>query len=76
MKKLCKSKNGSKLCGVCTGISLYTSIDVTIVRLIFIALAIFGGPGILLYIICAVVMPEESDYIDYTYYDNDDERNK
>lgn len=74
MKKLYKSKNGSKLSGVCTGISIYTGIDVTIVRLLFITLAFFGGPGIILYIICAVIMPEEPDYIDYTYYD--DKNNK
>lgn len=74
MKKLYKSKKGSKISGVCTGISIYTGLDVTIVRLIFVALAIFGGPGIILYIICAIVMPEEPDYIDYTYYDKDDKQ--
>lgn len=70
-KKLYKSKHGHKLSGVCTGISIYTGIDVTIVRLIFVALAIFGGPGIILYIICAIVMPDEPDYIDSTYYERD-----
>lgn len=74
MKKLYKSKNGSKISGVCTGISIYTGLDVTIVRLIFVALTIFAGPGIILYIICAIIMPEEPDYIDYTYYDKDDKQ--
>ncbi len=73
-KKLYKSKSGSKLSGVCTGLSLYTGIDVTVIRLIFVLLAIFGTTGIIAYIVCAVIMPEEpKDYVDYTYYDKDNQ---
>lgn len=71
-RKLYKSKPGNKLSGVCTGLAIYTGFDVTLIRLIFLALAIFGGgSGVVLYIVCAVVMPDEPDYIDYTYYDKD-----
>lgn len=70
-KKLYKSKPGSKISGVCTGLSIYTGFDVTIIRLIFVALAIFGSSGIWLYIICAIIMPQEPDYIDYDYYNKD-----
>lgn len=70
-KKLYKSKPGSKISGVCTGLAIYTGFDVTLIRLAFVILALCGGPGILLYIICAIVMPNEPDYIDYSYYDKD-----
>ena len=59
MKKLYKSNN-RMLCGVCAGVAEYFGIDPTIVRLIWAALAL-GGTGILLYIVAAIVMPENLD---------------
>lgn len=63
-KKLYKIKNGSKLSGVCTGLSAYMGIDVTIIRLITVILTLLGGPGLIIYIIAAVVMPDEPSYTD------------
>lgn len=63
-KKLYKIKNGSKLCGVCTGLAEYMGMDVTIIRLITVILTLLGGPGLIIYIIAAVVMPDEPNYID------------
>lgn len=60
MKKLCKIKEGKKLCGVCMGLAKYFDIDVTLVRLALVAFTIFGGSGILAYIVAAIVMPEEN----------------
>ena len=59
MKRLYKSSN-RMLCGVCAGIAEYLGIDPTIVRLVWAALALTGS-GILLYIIAALVMPENMD---------------
>ena len=59
MKKLYKSNN-RMICGVCAGVAEYFGIDPTIVRLIWAALAL-GGTGILLYIVAAIVMPENLD---------------
>ena len=59
MKKLYKSNN-RMICGVCAGIAEYLGIDPTVVRLIWEALAL-TGTGILLYIIAALVMPENMD---------------
>ena len=56
MKKLYKSNN-RMICGVCAGIAEYLGIDPTVVRLIWAALGL-TGTGILLYIIAALVMPE------------------
>jgi len=60
-KKLYKSKTDKKLCGVCGGIAEYFDIDPTLVRLAWVAFTLFGGSGILAYIIAAIVMPVESD---------------
>lgn len=57
-KKLYKIEKDKKLCGVCTGLAKYFSLDVTLVRLIFVLLAL-STCGILAYIICAIVMPDE-----------------
>ena len=59
MKKLYKSNN-RMLCGVCAGVAEYFGIDPTIVRLVGAALAL-SGTGILLYIVAAIVMPENLD---------------
>ena len=59
MKKLYNSNN-RMICGVCAGVAEYFGIDPTIVRLIWAALAL-SGTGILLYIVAAIVMPENLD---------------
>ena len=48
-----------RLAGVCGGFAEYFGIDPTLVRIGYVALVLFGGTGILLYIICALVMPNE-----------------
>lgn len=61
MKKLYKSNN-RMICGVCAGLAEYLGIDPTVVRLIWAALGL-NGTGILLYIIAALVMPENMDIL-------------
>ncbi len=64
-KKLYKSRKDKQLCGVCSGIAEYFSLDATIVRLALVAFCLLGGSGILAYIICAIVIPDEpNDVID------------
>lgn len=64
-KKLYKSQRDKQLCGVCAGIAKYFSLDATIVRLALVAFCLLGGSGILAYIICAIVIPDEPiDVID------------
>lgn len=59
MKKLHKSNSQKMIAGVCGGIAEYFGFDPTIVRLIFAALCLTGGSGLLVYLIAAIVMPEE-----------------
>ena len=61
MKKLYKSNN-RMICGVCAGLAEYLGIDPTVVRLIWAAIGL-TGTGILLYIIAALVMPENMDIL-------------
>ena len=58
MKKLYKSNN-RMICGVCAGVADYFGIDPTIVRVIWALLAFFYGTSILLYVIMALVVPEQ-----------------
>ncbi len=58
-KRLYKDRQNQMLCGVCAGVAEYFNIDVTLVRLLFVALGLAGGSGVLFYIIAAVVMPDK-----------------
>ena len=64
-KKLHRVKEGEKLAGVCTGLAKYFNIDVTIVRLIWVAWVLLGGSGILGYIVAALIMPDDPKDQDY-----------
>jgi phage shock protein C len=60
MKKLLRPRKGRKVAGVCLAFANYFAVDVTLVRLIFIFLGLPGGaPGIVLYILCWIVIPEQ-----------------
>lgn len=58
MKKLCRSYNDRKICGVCGGIGEYLGVDPTVVRLVFVVLGLLHI-GIILYIAAAILMPAE-----------------
>ncbi len=60
-KKLCKSSTDRKLFGVCGGIAEYLGVDSTIVRLVLALFTLAGGSGVLIYIIAALVMPDENN---------------
>ena len=57
MKKLYRSNTNRKLCGVCGGFAEYFDLDPTIIRLLVVILTLFGGGGLLIYLICALVIP-------------------
>lgn len=59
-KRLYRSATDRKICGVCGGLADYFGLDSTLVRLAFVALAVLGfSTGIILYILAAIVMPDE-----------------
>ena len=58
-KRLYRSRDERMISGVCGGIAKYFSLDPTLVRLVFVVAALAGGPGLLAYIVLAIVVPEE-----------------
>lgn len=59
-RKLELPKNGKKIAGVCAAFANYFNIDVTLVRIIAVLLLLPGGlPGIVPYLVCWLVIPEE-----------------
>lgn len=52
------------LAGVCAGIAEYLDVDATVVRVLYAALTLFtaGFPGVLLYIVMMILMPNDTDY--------------
>lgn len=55
--RLYRSKTDKVIGGVAGGLGDYLNIDPVIVRIIFVLLAVFGGSGVLVYIILWIVIP-------------------
>lgn len=62
-KRLTRSRTNRMLSGVCAGLGEYFEIDPTLVRLAFALLTLLSGvgPGIVIYIVLAIIMPSEED---------------
>lgn len=60
-KTLTRSKINRTVLGVCGGLGEYFNIDPTIIRLALILVTAFTGfaPGIVAYLLAALVMPEK-----------------
>ena len=56
-RKLYRSQTEKMLGGVCGGLGELLDIDPTIVRVVFVLLALLAGHGILLYLILWLIMP-------------------
>jgi phage shock protein C len=61
-KQLMRSED-RMVAGVAGGLAEYFDIDPTIIRILFVLLAIFGGGflGILIYIVLWIIMPDPLD---------------
>ena len=76
-KRLFRNINDKVIGGVASGISNYFNIDPLITRIIFITMALFGGFGLLAYIICWIGIPSGNDsesIIRKRYYRDSDEK--
>lgn len=58
-KKLYRSRKDRVFFGVCGGLADYFDLDPALVRLIVVVIAIWGGVGIVAYILGAIIFPEE-----------------
>lgn len=62
MEKRLYKRSGDKMVdGVCGGIADYFGLDVTLVRLAWVAFTLLGCSGIVAYIACAIVIPREPE---------------
>ena len=57
--RLVRVHQGRMIGGVATGLAQNLNIDVTLVRLAFVALAFLKGLGILIYLVLWIIMPDE-----------------
>jgi phage shock protein C len=61
MRKLYRSRKNKILFGVCGGLANYLGVDPTLIRILFVAFAILKGYGIIIYLLLAILMPEEPE---------------
>lgn len=61
-KRLYRSSETRVIGGVSGGLAEYFDIDPVIIRILFVALALFGGGGILVYVVLWIVLPEQKSY--------------
>lgn len=60
-KQLIRPREGRMVAGVCAGLGDYFGVDANLVRLIFALVSLFGGAGILVYLVAWLVVPEEGE---------------
>jgi phage shock protein C len=58
-KRLMRPRAGRKIAGVALGMSEYFDLDITVMRLVWLLVAIFTGIGFIAYLIAWIVIPEE-----------------
>jgi len=58
-RRLVRPRVGRKIAGVCAGFANYFDLDPILVRLVWLVVVIFGGTGLVAYLIGWIVMPQE-----------------
>jgi len=59
VNKLRRSRGDRWVAGVCGGVAAITGVEAWIWRLVLVALALFGGTGVLLYLLLWIFVPNE-----------------
>jgi phage shock protein PspC (stress-responsive transcriptional regulator) len=59
-RKVYRSRSQRMIAGVCGGLADYFNIDATLVRVLFLLLAVFGGTGLVIYIVMWIIVPDVS----------------
>ena len=66
MKRIVRTRDDSVLAGVCGGFGQYFNLDSALVRLLWVFFTIFGGSGVLAYLVAVFIIPDESTSKDVT----------
>ncbi|HEX5905728.1 MAG TPA: PspC domain-containing protein [Propionibacteriaceae bacterium] len=59
-RKLYRSRNQRMVAGVCGGLADYFNIDATVIRVLFLILTVFGGTGLVVYLVMWIIVPDAS----------------
>ena len=74
-RKLYRSRTDKKLLGVLGGFAKYFNIDATILRIIYVLLSLFVlGCPIIIYLVAALIIPEEPENTEYQQVDYTQEK--
>jgi phage shock protein C len=58
-RKLYRSRTNRELAGICGGLGRYFNVDATLLRVLFVLLAVLGGSGLVLYLVLWIIIPSE-----------------
>jgi len=58
-RKLYRSKSNRQVAGVCGGLAEYFNLDPTLIRVLFVILAVLGGSGVILYLAMWIIVPKQ-----------------
>jgi phage shock protein C len=61
LKRLVRTRDDSVLAGICGGFSQYFNLDSALVRLLWVFFTIFGGSGVLAYLVAVFIIPDETN---------------
>jgi phage shock protein C len=58
-RKLYRSRTNRQAAGMCGGLAGYFNVDATLIRVLFVLLAVLGGSGLVLYVAMWIVVPNQ-----------------
>jgi len=59
IKRIYRDPQNKMIGGVCTGLGNYFNVDYSVIRIIWLLLFLFGGIGLIAYIIAWIIIPEK-----------------
>jgi phage shock protein C len=62
-RRLYKSRRNKIIDGVCGGVAEYFDVDPSIIRLIWVLVALMGGTGFIAYLIAMIIMPVNPEHL-------------
>ena len=57
-RKLYRSRSQRMVAGVCGGLAEYFNVDATLIRVLFLVLAVVGGSGLVIYLLMWIIVPD------------------
>ena len=59
VRKLYRSRTNRQVAGVGGGLAEHFNMDATLLRVLFVVLAVLGGSGIVIYVAMWIIVPQE-----------------